>query len=71
MSASKPAEDRDIFKWLSSITFRPSHLDAVRQHQVGTSNWVSACDEFKKWYRGDTRLLWLNGAPGTGKTQLL
>lgn len=69
MSASK-SEDGDIFKWLSSITSRPSHLDTVRQHQVGTSNWVSACDEFKKWYRGDTRLLWLNGAPGTGKTQL-
>ena len=70
ISAATTAE-HEIIKWLSPINFIRSHLDIVDQHQPGTSNWITSCDEFKKWYEGDTRLLWLNGGPGTGKTQLL
>lgn len=35
-----------------------------------SGSWLFATSEFHKWRFEDTRILWLNGVPGTGKTIL-
>lgn len=38
----------------------------------GASNWILDHDDFRQWYHcDDTRLLWVKGDPGKGKTMLL
>ncbi|UKZ56611.1 hypothetical protein TrVGV298_010450, partial [Trichoderma virens] len=39
----------------------------------GTGNWLKQASDFKKWFDGNddsTRILWLCGIPGAGKTHL-
>lgn len=37
----------------------------------GTCKWLRDDEpEFEKWIEGDSRILWVLGGPGTGKTML-
>ncbi|KAH7012686.1 NACHT domain-containing protein [Microdochium trichocladiopsis] len=37
----------------------------------GAYSWILTNDEFLKWRDGESRLLWIKGDPGKGKTMLL
>jgi hypothetical protein len=39
---------------------------------MGPSDWILQHDDFRNWDRGETsRILWINGEPGKGKTMLM
>ncbi len=36
----------------------------------GTCEWIRQNEDYQSWLHGDTRLLWISGGPGKGKTML-
>lgn len=61
--------------WLSSSDVLRSHRNALSSRQEGTGIWflASHCDPWLEGreIKGNERLLWLRGKPGSGKTVLI
>lgn len=58
LAGMRPDVDRDML------------LTAKGQKVEGTCEWIQMDNEYQSLLRGDTRLLWICGGPGKGKTML-
>ncbi|KAF3066316.1 hypothetical protein CFAM422_009490 [Trichoderma lentiforme] len=71
---SNMRQEYNIVKTDISPRFYDAELYRIRgQVCKGTGNWLKQASDFKKWLNGDddsTRILWLCGIPGAGKTHL-
>ncbi|KAL6826144.1 hypothetical protein V8C40DRAFT_286985 [Trichoderma camerunense] len=71
---SNMRQEYNIIKTDISPRFYDAELYRIRgQICMGTGNWLKQASDFKKWLNGDddsTRILWLCGIPGAGKTHL-
>ena len=71
---------RDIAQWLAPSNYEASYFSddlrsACESRHPGTCTWILDRPEFKAWANSDlntvaTRMLWLSGIPGAGKTVL-
>ena len=71
---------RDIAQWLAPSNYEASYFSddlrsAFESRHPGTCTWILDRPEFKAWTNSDqdiaaTRMLWLTGIPGAGKTVL-
>ena len=71
---------RDIAQWLAPSNYEASYFSddlrsACESRHPGTCTWILDRPEFKAWTNADpniaaTRMLWLTGIPGAGKTVL-
>jgi hypothetical protein len=59
-----------MFSWLSALNSEASHKSLRNIHEPGTSHWLIETKGFQRWVRGDSKVLWLHGIPGAGKTLL-
>ena len=64
-----------VQEWLSPAPFEQDleKYSSVRASCSGTGRWLLDNDRFKSWFHPDccsTRLLWISGKPGAGKTVL-
>ena len=71
---------RDIAQWLAPSNYEATYFSddlrsAWESRHPGTCTWILDRPEFKAWTNSDletaaTRMLWLTGIPGAGKTVL-
>ena len=71
---------RDIAQWLAPSNYEASYFSddlrsACESRHPGTCTWILDRPEFKAWTNSElntaaTRMLWLTGIPGAGKTVL-
>ncbi|KAH0436157.1 hypothetical protein CcaCcLH18_04447 [Colletotrichum camelliae] len=62
----------DILDWLSTAALKDQHKTAKRHRADSTGDWVFDREEYKSWRQADeSRLLWITGIPGAGKTNLI
>ena len=67
---SKGSKQQRIFLWLGALDSEASHKSMRNIHEPGTSHWLIETREFRRWVKGDSKVLWLHGIPGAGKTLL-
>ena len=73
-SVLEQRETAEILSWVSPIPVGDDH-EAV-QSKLGScynasGRWLLTSEEFLKWKNGFSRIFWLRGAVGTGKTSLV
>jgi hypothetical protein len=56
--------------WLVTTDPSSNHNNACRLHEPHTGKWLTNSPEYASWKDCITRLLWLHGIPGAGKTVL-
>ncbi|KAH8702685.1 hypothetical protein GQ44DRAFT_597186, partial [Phaeosphaeriaceae sp. PMI808] len=49
---------------------RESLISAKGTRVAGTCEWITHNESYRAWLNGSTRLLWISGGPGKGKTML-
>ncbi|KAK3291787.1 ankyrin repeat and SOCS box protein 7 [Chaetomium fimeti] len=60
--------------WINGIDTKNTYETALQYHHDGTCEWVLELDQFRAWESGDagdpsdSRLLWIHGPAGFGKT---
>jgi NACHT domain len=59
-----------ILQWLVSTDPSPIHNKSCELHETHTGKWLTRYQEYQDWKSGSTRLLWIHGIPGAGKTVL-
>jgi hypothetical protein len=61
-----------IYKWLEKVNPSRNHNDAKRLIQKNTGLWIFEAAEWKSWAdaKSQSRLFWVHGIPGAGKTIL-
>jgi nucleoside-triphosphatase THEP1 len=68
----KPEVMAEIKVWLSPTEFDSETSEFrkhVNAHVYGTSQWILATDQYKRWYETDEiGDLWIRGIPGSGKS---
>ncbi|KAH6847660.1 hypothetical protein B0I37DRAFT_391490 [Chaetomium sp. MPI-CAGE-AT-0009] len=70
-SRSRDNESQKIILWVSTLAYRPRHLDVLENAQPGTGTWFLNHPIFKSWVNGKAGdVLWCPGIPGAGKTIL-
>ncbi|KAK0506980.1 hypothetical protein JMJ35_010680 [Cladonia borealis] len=79
-SAITSDRHRDIAQWLAPFNYETSYYaddlrSAYESCHPGTCMWILERPEFELWMHSDpndatTRILWLTGVPGAGKTVL-
>ena len=45
-------------------------IDAKGSRANGTCEWIQGNTLYRDWFHSDSRLLWLSGGPGKGKTMI-
>lgn len=63
-------ERQDILNWLVTTDPSSNHNRACELHEPHTGKWLTRSPEYAKWKNALTRLIWLHGIPGAGKTVL-
>lgn len=67
--ASKRTE---ILQWISPEPHNQHHEQAKREVLAGTGQWLLSDPLFKRWKKESvSSILWLHGAPGSGKSKLV
>ena len=56
--------------WLCTVDPSSNHNRACELHEPGTGRWLTESQDFAQWWKGESRLLFLTGIPGSGKTIL-
>ncbi|KAK3292991.1 uncharacterized protein B0H64DRAFT_204172 [Chaetomium fimeti] len=70
-SRSLDNESQKVILWVSTLAYRPRHLDVLENAQPGTGTWFLSHPTFKAWVDGTAGdVLWCPGIPGAGKTIL-
>ncbi|KAL2256636.1 hypothetical protein VTK26DRAFT_1378 [Humicola hyalothermophila] len=71
-SSLDAAQRPKICQWLEKVNPSPSHNSARELHEKGTGHWLLDSGAWKNWLNGTarSRLLWIHGIPGAGKTVL-
>ncbi|KAF1956811.1 hypothetical protein CC80DRAFT_504610 [Byssothecium circinans] len=59
---------KEIFSWLSSVSFEARQRQIFDRHQSGTGTWLLEHEAFKRWKEVKGKVLWCTGIPGAGKT---
>ncbi|KAK3988993.1 hypothetical protein QBC44DRAFT_292124 [Cladorrhinum sp. PSN332] len=59
-----------VYSWLERTNPSTNHNAALELYESGTGEWVQQTDEWKTWFTGPSRCLWIPGIPGAGKTVL-
>lgn len=61
----------EMLEWISSIPFGSDHDGISEDRTPGTGEWLVQHRDFQSWESTNkSRLFWLKGSPGTGKTYL-
>lgn len=61
-----------ILQWLSSVSYREHHQKEINEVLLNTGLWFVQSQKYRAWKDSDdTAIIWLHGAPGTGKTKLM
>jgi hypothetical protein len=63
-------EYRKIAAWLSAADPWTNHDSARQRHETQTGDWLLRCKQYKEWKLGKSKLLWMYGKAGCGKTVL-
>ncbi|KAI9162873.1 Vegetative incompatibility protein [Paramyrothecium foliicola] len=64
-------ERSKIFQWISDIPYESDHYAARKGRVDGTGEWLLRHHVYLTWRESrSSRVLWLNGIPGAGKTKL-
>ncbi|KAK6330000.1 hypothetical protein TWF718_003427 [Orbilia javanica] len=65
-------ERNQICSWIEMINPTPKHNESTRWHDQKTSGWATRTKEWNNWLArsAGSRLVWLFGIPGAGKTIL-
>ena len=62
---------KEILQWLSPEP-HDQHHQANREVLAGTGQWLLSDPLFKRWKKESvSSILWLHGAPGSGKSKLV
>ncbi|KAF5600091.1 ankyrin repeat [Fusarium pseudoanthophilum] len=66
------SETREIIRWLERTNPSSLHNIAFSKHEPLTTAWVTNSSQWKDWVslESETRLMWIYGLPGAGKTVL-
>ncbi|KAI3580999.1 hypothetical protein IWW34DRAFT_831548 [Fusarium oxysporum f. sp. albedinis] len=66
------SEIREIIRWLERTNPSSLHNIAFNKHEPLTTAWVTNSSQWKAWLSltSETRLIWIHGLPGSGKTVL-
>ncbi|KAJ2934191.1 hypothetical protein H1R20_g2896, partial [Candolleomyces eurysporus] len=59
-----------ICEWLTKVSFGSIYSESSSKATEGTGMWFIESEEFGRWKRGDSKILWGTGKPGAGKTTL-
>ncbi|KAK3331755.1 hypothetical protein B0T19DRAFT_413912 [Cercophora scortea] len=73
VSAKLTEAERDrLYKWLEKANPSRNHNDACALHEDHTGKWMLRSKEWQDWLAGSSqsRLFWVHGIPGAGKTVL-
>jgi hypothetical protein len=70
--AMTDAQRQAIYQWLECTNPSPLHNLAIKNHERETGTWLLRMPEWLEWLHNPdaTRLLWIHGIPGAGKTVL-
>ena len=61
-----------ILRWLSSVPYREHHQKEIAEVLANTGSWFLESQTFTSWKSShETAVMWLHGAPGTGKSKLM
>ena len=61
-----------ILRWLSSVPYREHHQKEIAEVLDNTGSWFLESQTFTTWKSShETAMMWLHGAPGTGKSKLM
>ena len=61
-----------ILRWLSSVPYREHHQKEISEVLENTGSWFLKSQTFTSWKSSqETAMMWLHGAPGTGKSKLM
>ena len=61
-----------ILRWLSSVPYREHHQKELAEVLENTGSWFLESQTFTSWKLShETAMMWLHGAPGTGKSKLM
>jgi hypothetical protein len=63
-------EARRIIDYFMEVDHQPHLEAALKSRHPMTALWITENDTLKQWRRGVMPSIWLNGAPGVGKTIL-
>ncbi|GAD97888.1 ankyrin repeat protein [Paecilomyces variotii No. 5] len=64
-------DERDrILPWLSPADVSKNHNAARAKHEPTTGDWLINSSSFSMWINENSKLMWLHGIPGSGKTVL-
>ncbi|KAF5962325.1 hypothetical protein FBULB1_14290 [Fusarium bulbicola] len=66
------SETREIIRWLERTNPSSLHNIAFDKHEPLTTAWVTSSSQWKAWVSSasESRLIWMYGLPGAGKTVL-
>ncbi|RXW14148.1 hypothetical protein EST38_g11707 [Candolleomyces aberdarensis] len=64
------ASAQKVARWLSATDVKRIHADTLAKRTPGTGIWLVEGDQFTLWSRGERKVLWVTGMPGSGKTIL-
>ncbi|KAF5326452.1 hypothetical protein D9611_000968 [Ephemerocybe angulata] len=59
-----------VARWLSPMDARSIQHDVFSKRTIGTGSWFVEGAEYKRWLRGEQKVLWVTGMPGAGKSML-
>ncbi|KAL3490628.1 hypothetical protein BJX62DRAFT_206778 [Aspergillus germanicus] len=63
--------EADILSWISKTPYEKHYKTARDGLLVDSGSWLFAKPDFEKWRQFDeSRMFWLSGKPGAGKTKL-
>ncbi|KAF5969529.1 ankyrin repeat [Fusarium coicis] len=71
-TGKRQSETREIIRWLERTNPSSLHNLAFSKHEPLTTAWVTNSSQWKDWVslESETRLMWIYGLPGAGKTVL-
>ncbi|KAF5671064.1 heterokaryon incompatibility protein het-E-1 [Fusarium denticulatum] len=71
-TGKRRSETREIIRWLERTNPSSLHNIAFNKHEPLTTAWVTNSSQWKDWVslESETRLMWIYGLPGAGKTVL-
>ncbi|KAF5622406.1 heterokaryon incompatibility protein het-E-1 [Fusarium sp. NRRL 25303] len=71
-TGKRQSEARETIRWLERTNPSSIHNIAFSKHEPLTTAWVNNSSQWKAWVSlaSETRLIWIHGLPGAGKTVL-
>ena len=65
-------ERLDIIQWLSPLPYKTHHEQTRKDILSGTGTWFLQEQQLLEWQvSSSSSIMWLHGAPGSGKSKLV